>query len=72
LAGRNRWRTVATPGGAIDALLPPATLTGFEPALGDVPALAAHSRDILRELGYSAEAIADLVSSGVTTVHSDD
>jgi itaconate CoA-transferase len=72
LAGRERWRTVDTPGGAIDALLPPATLAGFAPQLGDVPGLAAHSRSILRELGYSDEAISDLVTSGVTTLRADD
>jgi formyl-CoA transferase len=70
LAGRDRWREVRTPGGAVDALLPPATLAGIEPQLGDVPGLAAHSRKILRELGYTDEAIADLVTSAVTTVGS--
>jgi formyl-CoA transferase len=70
LAGRDRWREVRTSGGAIDALLPPATLEGIEPQLGGVPALASDSATILRELGYSDEAIADLVSSGVTTVGS--
>ncbi|MDT5137184.1 MAG: itaconate CoA-transferase [Mycobacterium sp.] len=71
LAGRDRWREVRTPGGAIDALLPPATLAGIEPQLGDVPGLAAHSRMILRELGYTDEAVADLVTSGATTVGPD-
>jgi formyl-CoA transferase len=70
LAGRERWQEVRTPGGTIDALLPPATLAGIEPRLGDVPGLAAHSRTILRELGYTDEAIADLVTSGIITVGS--
>ncbi|OBH61966.1 carnitine dehydratase [Mycobacterium intracellulare] len=71
LTGRDRWREVRTPGGPIDALLPPATLAGIEPPLGDIPALAEHSRKILRELGYTDEAISDLVTSGVTTDGSD-
>ncbi|WP_431306122.1 CaiB/BaiF CoA transferase family protein [Mycobacterium hubeiense] len=71
LAGRDRWREIGTPGGAIDALLPPAMLGGVEAGLGDVPGLAAHSRMILCELGYTDESIADLVSSGVTTIGSE-
>lgn len=70
LAGRERWREVRTPRGAIDALLPPTTLAGVEPQLGDVPGLAEHSRMILRELGYTDGAIADLITTGVTTVGS--
>jgi formyl-CoA transferase len=70
LTSRDRWREVRTPGGAIDALLPPATLGGFQPELGDVPELAAHSRMILRELGYADADIADLVTSGAITVAS--
>jgi itaconate CoA-transferase len=68
LAGRDRWREVHTPGGTIDALLPPATLAGVEPQLGAVPALGAHSEAVLRELGYSDDVIADLVAGGVTTI----
>ncbi|MGD1257046.1 CaiB/BaiF CoA transferase family protein [Mycobacterium seoulense] len=71
LAGRDRWREVRAPGGPIEALLPPAILRDIEPQLGDVPGLAAHSRMILRELGYTDEAIADLARSGVTSVGSD-
>ena len=67
LAGRDRWREVDTPGGTIGALLPPATLAGIEPRLGAVPALGANSDAVLRELGYSDEAIGDLVAGGVTT-----
>jgi len=35
--------------------------------IGDVPALGEHNRKILRELGYSAAAIDELVAAGVTT-----
>lgn len=48
---RDRWRDVATPEGAIRALLPPATLSGIETAMGAVPAVGQHTQAILRELG---------------------
>ncbi|QVQ28838.1 CaiB/BaiF CoA transferase family protein [Achromobacter deleyi] len=51
LAARGRWRDVATPAGPIRALLPPATLSGTEAAMGDVPALGQHTEAILAELG---------------------
>ncbi|MBF6988138.1 MULTISPECIES: CaiB/BaiF CoA transferase family protein [Cupriavidus] len=60
LQARQRWREVATPGGPIGALLPPANLSGVEPVMGDVPALGAHSRQILAELGYADGDIAAL------------
>ncbi|MDT5250032.1 MAG: itaconate CoA-transferase, partial [Mycobacterium sp.] len=67
LAGRDRWHEVQTPGGPADALRPPASLAGVEPMMGDVPALGAHSRKILSELGYSTPQIDDLVTAGITT-----
>jgi itaconate CoA-transferase len=67
LAGRGRWCEIQTPGGAAGALRPPAALAGVDPVIGDVPALAEHSRKILRELGYSAQAIDELVATGATT-----
>ncbi len=53
LAARNRWRNVQTPAGAIGALLPPSTVSGFEAAMGDVPACGEHTAAILAELGFS-------------------
>jgi itaconate CoA-transferase len=67
LAGRDRWHEVQTPGGPAGALRPPASLAGVEPMMGDVPALGAHSRKILSELGYSTPQIDDLVTAGITT-----
>jgi itaconate CoA-transferase len=67
LVGRDRWNEIQTPGGPAAALAPPAALAGVDPVIGDVPALGEHSRKILRELGYSAQAIDDLIAAGVTT-----
>ncbi|MDM9558440.1 CaiB/BaiF CoA transferase family protein [Bordetella petrii] len=53
---RRRWRDVATPQGAIQALLPPATLSGVEAAMGPVPAVGEHTQAILRELGLDEAA----------------
>ena len=55
-AARDRWRDVATPAGPIRALLPPATLSGMEAAMGDVPALGQHTQAILAELGVTLAA----------------
>jgi itaconate CoA-transferase len=67
LVGRDRWNEIQTPGGPAAALAPPAALAGVDPVIGDVPALGEHSRKILREVGYSAQAIDDLIAAGVTT-----
>lgn len=52
LAARKRWRSIQTPAGAIGALLPPATVSGFEAAMGDVPSCGEHTAAILAELGF--------------------
>ena len=51
LAARGRWKTVGSPGGPIPALIPPHNLAGVTPRMGDVPALGAHTAEVLRELG---------------------
>jgi itaconate CoA-transferase len=43
LAARDRWRVVDSPGGPIDALLPPFSLGDREPRMGAVPALGEHT-----------------------------
>ena len=50
LRARDRWRTVSTPGGEIDALLPPVEVAG-QPVLGSVPALGEHTTAIRAEFG---------------------
>jgi crotonobetainyl-CoA:carnitine CoA-transferase CaiB-like acyl-CoA transferase len=50
LAARDRWRDVATPNGAVRALVPPATLDGQEPVMEPVPRLGEHNDRIRAEL----------------------
>ena len=65
LAGRGRWRTVGTPGGPVQALLPPANLAGTEPVMNPVPAVGEHTDAILRSLGRDPDDIAALRADGV-------
>jgi itaconate CoA-transferase len=65
LAGRDRWRTVGTPGGPVQALLPPANLGGVEPVMNPVPAVGEHTDAILRGLGRDTDDIAALRADGV-------
>ncbi|MGY2009828.1 CaiB/BaiF CoA transferase family protein [Nocardia gipuzkoensis] len=65
LTARDRWRSIETPAGSIPSLLPPAILTGFEPPMGPVPGLGAHTDAVLTELGCTAVELAALRESGV-------
>jgi len=60
LAKRGRWRDVDSPVGPLPVLLPPPVVAGWEPVLGAVPGLGAHTDRILAELGLSAERIDEL------------
>jgi itaconate CoA-transferase len=51
LLARDRWRTVGTPGGPIDALLPPVDMSGVTPVMGSVPELGEHTEAIRAEFG---------------------
>lgn len=51
LEARARRRDVATPSGAMRAMLPPFIGLG-EPAMGAVPALGEHTASVLREFGF--------------------
>jgi formyl-CoA transferase len=55
LSGRDRWRTVGTPGGPIQALVPPATVSGMEPRMDPVPAVGEHTAQLLAELGFDPQ-----------------
>ena len=54
-AARGRWQDVVTPGGTVKALVPVWTLDGETLPMPDVPALGAHTGEILAELGLSSE-----------------
>jgi crotonobetainyl-CoA:carnitine CoA-transferase CaiB-like acyl-CoA transferase len=51
LRARGRWRPVATPGGDIDALLPPVEVAGQTPVMRPVPALGEHTEAVRAEFG---------------------
>lgn len=65
LAERKRWRDVVTPGGTVQALLPPASLDGVEPRMDPVPAVGAHSDAILASLGCTVDDIGRLRAAEV-------
>ncbi len=51
---RARWVDVATPSGAVPALLPPAARDGDDARMDAVPALGAHTDALLAEIGLDA------------------
>ncbi|MER5946825.1 CaiB/BaiF CoA-transferase family protein [Streptomyces sp. NPDC001904] len=65
LAGRERWVDVATPGGVVQALRPPADLAGLDARMEPVPALGAHTERILTAQGRTPAEIARLRADGV-------
>ncbi|WP_216693903.1 CaiB/BaiF CoA transferase family protein [Dietzia psychralcaliphila] len=65
LTGCDRWRDVVTPGGAIAALLPPASLGGIEARMGPVPGLGEQTDSIVAGLGRSSQEIARLRAASI-------
>jgi crotonobetainyl-CoA:carnitine CoA-transferase CaiB-like acyl-CoA transferase len=64
LAARDRWRTVGTSHGDIQALRPPPVISDFEQPMGEVPGLGQHTDAVLTEMGFSAEELAQLRADG--------
>lgn len=64
LTERGRWARIGSPVGEIPTLLPPGISSGWDPALGSVPALGAHTDALLRELGRDDEQILRLHAEG--------
>lgn len=65
LAARDRWRTVDSPAGPLQALLPPFVLEEAELAMGDIPAVGAHTDGILSAIGYTSDDITRLRKAGI-------
>jgi itaconate CoA-transferase len=51
LKSRERWVTVDSPGGEIQALLPPHNIHGVPARMGAVPAIGQHTLEVLEEIG---------------------
>jgi len=64
LLARDRWRSVATPTGPAQALLPPPVIAGYTPPMGAIPGLGEHTDAVLAELGLSEREIAALRELG--------
>ena len=65
LRERNRWRTIGTENATVSALLPPATFSDTDLAMGDVPALGEHTLRLLLESGMDAAAANDALTNGI-------
>jgi itaconate CoA-transferase len=65
LLARRRIRTVRTPGGDMDALLPPVEAAGHEPQMGPVPSLGEHTEAVRAEFRVPSAA-EDTETSGRT------
>src|SRR4029079_7934732 len=65
LTARDRWRTVGTSKGDIQALRPPPVIRGFEQPMGAVPGLGEHTDAVLGELGLTADELSRLRIDGV-------
>ncbi|MGW0176580.1 CaiB/BaiF CoA transferase family protein [Rhodococcus sp. NPDC003322] len=59
LVERHRWVEVDSPVGVVPTLLPPAPSSGWDVALGPIPALGADTEHILAELGLSNRKVSD-------------
>ncbi len=66
LAARQRWSSVGTPAGPVQALLPPGANSAFDYRMDAVPSIGEHSAAILAELGWSAERIRALYAEEAT------
>ncbi|MGW0026147.1 CaiB/BaiF CoA transferase family protein [Rhodococcus sp. NPDC003383] len=64
LSERDRWRTIDTPAGPIQAILPPPIVAGRELRMDSVPGLGEHTDRVLADFGYSPSEIEELRRQG--------
>ncbi|MCK8670401.1 CoA transferase [Rhodococcus sp. HM1] len=64
LSERDRWRTIDTPAGSIQAILPPPIVAGRELRMDQVPGLGEHTDRVLADFGYSPSEIEELRRRG--------
>jgi len=64
LVARERFRTVGSPAGPLQAMLPPGASDSFEYRMDAVPALGGHTESILAALGHDTTRIAALRKAG--------
>lgn len=60
LKARGRWASVDSPKGPISALLPPGVNNSYQYRMDRIPRVGEHTHTILKELGYSDDAIKSL------------
>jgi itaconate CoA-transferase len=60
LSERDRWRTINSPVGPIEAIVPPFILEGTELTMGDIPEVGQQTDEILMEIGFDDKAISQL------------
>jgi itaconate CoA-transferase len=65
LHARDRWAEVDSPAGLLPALRPPPLSDAYAPAMGNIPALGAHTEGVLAWLGYAQAEIAALRADGL-------
>lgn len=67
LSERERWTTVDSPAGTIDAVLPPIVSETFTPRMDPIPELGANTEAVLTELGYDETARTRLYDDGAVS-----
>jgi len=65
LKARDRWREFDSPAGPLPGPLPAASFSGFEARMDAVPGIGEHTAEILAELGYGRDEIAEMRAQSV-------
>jgi itaconate CoA-transferase len=63
-SARDKWRTVGTANGPVQALLPPFLYPEEEAPMGDVPSVGQHTEAVLGEIGFTPQLIAAMRAAG--------